>query len=274
MVELPEALITRLTITARIASVAAVLSLVLRAAVLFRFWMPPFAVSLAIEVLWTIGVVLFAAPIEDPDAEKRGLGRRSPVRVAARWLQLAWPVSVLLAQPALLKLPVKLHEASEWTGRGMALAGLAGLLALAVHLRRWAEWLEDDDSARWAEYYLWSVAGVPGFLLLALLAAAVSPPFLVGPLLGVGACLLAMLILLPGALLGVTRSLGWSRSWKQLRAERDAELRDALADRPPDVPRTTTSDDAPIPLVEETGRPSIRATRTGITPPRSDSAPG
>jgi len=251
-----------------------VLSLVVRAAVLFRFWMPPVALSLAIEVLWATGVILFAAPIEDPDAEKRGLGRRSRVRVAARWLQLAWPISVLLAQPTLLKLPAALYEASEWTARGMSLAGLAGLLALAVHLRRWAEWLEDDDSARWAEHYLWAVAGVPGFLLLSLLAAAVSPPFLVGPLFGVGACLLAMLILLPGALLGVTRSLGWSRSWKRLRAERDAELREAIADRPPDAPRTQSSDDAPIPLADEAQDPSIRAARPAITPPRSDSAPG
>lgn len=205
-------------------------------------------VGFAIESMWAFGVFLFAAPIEDAEAVERGLGPRSNLRRAARFLQLGWPIGIVLDRAGVLLGGGPLQAVLEWSALAAWAIGFAGLVVLAVLLVRWADWMENDEAAKWARLYLWCVAGVPATALLFVVLAALIPPFmliavLLAFVLGVG-----LVFLMPMAILSIARHLDWAISWQDRRDERDAQLREQVRRRPDTATVRRTDDEGPLPL--------------------------
>lgn len=141
-----------------------------------------------------------------------------------------------------------LHPVFEWSAIAAWAIGLAGLVVLAVLLVRWADWMENDEAAKWARLYLWCVAGVPATALLFVLIAALIPPFmliavLLGLVLGVG-----LVFLMPLAILSIARHLDWAISWQDQRADRDEALRRQVRSRQRGATALAAEDDGPLPL--------------------------
>lgn len=235
-----------------IAAIAAVASLAWRAAVLMG--LAPVdpavggAIGFAIESTWALGVFLFAAPIDDAEAVERGLGPRSGLRAWARFLQLGWPMGIVLDRGGAFFAGGPLHPVFEWSAIAAWAIGLAGLVVLAVLLVRRADWMENDETAKWARLYLWCVAGVPATALLFVLIAALIPPFmliavLLGLVLGVG-----LVFLMPLAILSIARHLDWAISWQDQRADRDEALRRQVRSRQRGATALAAEDDGPLPL--------------------------
>ncbi|MGA0174883.1 MAG: hypothetical protein ACO3NL_14750, partial [Phycisphaerales bacterium] len=126
--------------------------------------------------------------------------------------------------------------------------GFAGLVALALLLIRWADWMEDEETAKWARLYLWCVAGLPAAAVLVFVLAALIAPFmLLAALLGL-ACGLGLLFLMPMSILSIARHLDWAVSWQDQREAKDLELRQQVRRR--DAASESPSRDAgPLPLV-------------------------
>jgi hypothetical protein len=250
--DLPTPLVRRVRRAAWIAAAAAVASLVWRGLVVAG--MAPFdplvmgAIGLVIESIWAGGVFLFAAPLDDPEAVERGLGPRSRLRRWARYLQVGWPIGIALDRGGSFLAGGPLHAAFEWSAVAAWGIGFAGLVALALLLIRWADWMEDDETAKWAKLYLWCVAGVPAAAVLVFVLAALIAPFmLLAALLGL-ACGLGLLFLMPMSILSIARHLDWAVSWQDQREERDLELRQQVRRRDA-ASESPNRDDGPLPLV-------------------------
>jgi hypothetical protein len=250
--DLPAPLVRRVRRAAWIAAAAAVASLVWRGLIVAGVApLDPLAmgaIGIVIESIWAGGVFLFAAPLDDPEAVERGLGPRSRLRRWARFLQVGWPIGIALDRGGSLLAGSPLHAVFEWSAVAALGIGFAGLVVLALLLIRWADWMEDDETAKWARLYLWCVAGLPAAAVLFLVLAALIAPFmLLAALLGL-ACGLGLLFLMPMSILSIARHLDWAVSWQDQREVRDAELREQVRQR--DAARRSPSpgDDGPLPL--------------------------
>lgn len=239
-------------LAAWIASIAAVSSLAWRGAMLAgaapQDPLVGGAIGFAIETIWAVGIFLFAAPIDDAEAVERGLGPRSGLRACARFLQLGWPLGIVLSLAAETVAGGPMHPVLDWSAVAARAVGFAGLVVLAVLLVRWADWMEDDDASKWARLYLWCVAGVPAAaLLLVLLGALIAPFMLVAALLGL-VCGAGLVFLMPLTIFSIARQLDWAISWQDRRAERDESLRAEVRRRPPAGAAIKREDDGPLPL--------------------------
>lgn len=242
-------------------SAAAVLSLCWRLAVLFGGTPSDPIVAgglgILVESFWVVGVLVFATPIQSPDAVERGLGPRSPLRRAARGLQFGWPVAVALDRSGDLVPGGGLQTTLEWAAYAAWAIGVAGLITLALLLLRWAEWIEDETAESWARGYLWAAAGVPIGLAAVGVCLALLPPFALVPMLLLAVCGLALLLLLPATILSIGLDLHATVNWQVQRRERDevlkADVRPQTRRAAPPRPR---EDDAPIPLAEADSRES------------------
>jgi hypothetical protein len=250
--DLPTPLVRRVRRAAWIAAAAAVASLVWRGLVVAG--MAPFdplvmgAIGLVIESIWAGGVFLLAAPLHDPEAVERGLGPRSSLRRWTRFLQLGWPIGIALDRGGAFLAGSPLHAAFEWSAVAAWAVGFAGLVLLALLLIRWADWMEDDETAKWARLYLWCVAGLPAAAVLVFVLAALIAPFmLLAALLGL-ACGLGLLLLMPMSILSIARHLDWAVSWQDQREAKDLELRQQVRRRDA-ASESPSRDDGPLPLV-------------------------
>lgn len=258
--DLSETFVRRVRRAAWLLSAAAVLSLCWRLAVLFGGTPSDPIVAgglgVLVESFWVVGVLVFATPIESPDAVERGLGVRSPLRRAARGLQFGWPVAVALDRIGDFA-PGALQITLEWGAYAAWAIGVAGLIALALLLLRWAEWVEDETAESWARGYLWAAAGVPIGLAAVGVCLAVLPPFALVPMLLLAVCGLALLLLLPATILSIGLDLHATVHWQVQRRERDEVLQAEVRSRPRPAPAPPpTRDDAPIPLAEADPRES------------------
>ncbi len=251
--DLPSPLVRRVRRAAWIAAIAAVASIVSRASNLVGVapvdpWVGG-AIGVAIESTWALGVFLFAAPIQDAEAVERGLGPRSGLRRAARFLQLGWPLGVVLDRGGVFFAGGPLDPVLEWSAVAAWAIGFAGLVVLAVLLIRWSDWMENDEASKWARLYLWCVAGVPAAaVLFVLLGALIAPFMLVAALLGL-VCGGGLVFLMPLTIFSIARQLDWAISWQDRRAERDESLRAEVRRRPPVAAAIRRDDDGPLPLV-------------------------
>lgn len=206
------------------------------------------AIGIVVESIWATGVFLFAAPIDDPEAVGRGLGPRSSLRLAARFLQLGWPIGMALDRGGTFFAGGPIHPFFEWSAVVAWGIGFAGLVVLALLFLRWADWMEDEETAKWARLYLWCVAGVPAAaLLLVILAAFIAPFMLLAALLGL-VCALGILFLIPMSILSIARHLDWAVSWQEQREARDVELREQVRPRSRGASNAHSEDDGPLPL--------------------------
>lgn len=252
MQDLPSPLVRRVRRAAWIAAAAAVASLVWRGAVVSG--LAPFdpllmgAIGLVIESIWAGGVFLLAAPLHDPEAVERGLGPRSSLRRWTRFLQLGWPIGLVLDRGGSFLVGGPLHAAFEWSAVAAWGIGFAGLATLALLLVRWADWMEDDETAKWARLYLWCVAGVPAAAVLAFVLAAVIAPFMLLAVLLGAVCGLGLLFLMPMSILSIARHLDWAVSWQDQRDARDHELREQVRPREAGTRSPNIEGDDPLPL--------------------------
>ena len=206
------------------------------------------AIGVVIETVWAAGIFLFAAPIGEAGAVKRGLGPRSGLRACARFLQLGWPLGIVLSLAAENVAGGPMHPVLDWSAVVAWAFGYAGLVVLAVLLIRWADWMENDGASRWARLYLWCIAGVPGAAVLFVLFAALVPPFMPAAVLLGLACGVGLIVLMPLTIFSIARQLDWAISWQDLRAERDESLREEIRRRPPAAAAIRRDDDGPLPL--------------------------
>lgn len=250
--DLPGSLVRRVRRAAWIAAAAAVASLAWRGAGLVGVGPSDpgiaAAIGVTLESLWAAGVFLFAAPIDDPEAVTRGLGARSSLRRAARFLQLGWPIAMAAERSRAIVPGSPLDPVLEWTALAAWGVGGAGLIVLALLLIRWAEWMQDEQSEKWSRLFLWSAGGLPAAAVLAGLLQAVMPPLVLLPVLLGLACGLGLLFLLPMSLMSIANGLDWTVSWQALRAEQDSDLRRQVRSRGEAPPPPPPEDDAPIPL--------------------------
>jgi hypothetical protein len=112
----------------------------------------------ALAMLW-VGAVMWLTPaFALPQAAARGFSRRSRLRKATRWLQFAWPIAAgmkLLLHEFSLSAP---DAALAQTVFGAsALAGLVGVILLAIMLERLAEWARDDRAQNLFNWTIWTI---------------------------------------------------------------------------------------------------------------------
>lgn len=141
-----------------------VIALVLSAAYYWNTLSDAFALTglLLLSLSWQVAV-RFATPALDlPQARLYGFTRRSRLRLAAQWTQLAWPLAAGLA---LLVLAVKnpppqMAYAQDAIRLSMAV-GVAGLVALAVVFERLSDWVRDAEAQKYFNGIMWGLpAGV------------------------------------------------------------------------------------------------------------------
>jgi hypothetical protein len=250
--DLPSPLVRRVRRAAWIAASAAVASLAWRGLVVTGVAptdpLVGGSIGLLVETVWAAGIFLFAAPIDDAEAVDRGLGPRSNLRRAARFLQLAWPIGVVLDRGGAFLIGGPLHPVLEWSAVAAWGIGFAGLIAFALLLVAWADWMEDEDTAKWARLYLWCVAGVPAAaVLFVVLAALIAPFMLLAALLAV-ACGLGLLFLMPLSILSIARHLDWAVAWQDRQEAKDLELQEQVRPRGTAVRATSSRDEGPLPL--------------------------
>ncbi len=113
---------------------------------------------LPLSVLWFGAVVWLTPALGLPQAASRGFSRRGRMRQAARWLQWGW---VLAA--ALLLLRVELNVSAPagnlmqfGIGAGV-IAGVIGMMILAVLLERLSNWARDDTAENLFNWAQWSI---------------------------------------------------------------------------------------------------------------------
>lgn len=192
-------------------------------------WMP--VVALGVVVLaWLIAVWMLTPQFDLPQARVRGFSSRGRLRLLARSLQLGWVMALgagamLPAAPATGPLRVALSPGLVGLG---VVAGLSGVIALAVLLERLAEWTRDRD----AEIgFNWAAWGLPIATPLAFIDVPFGPLNLLLQLIWVGA-----VSTFPFALLSLSRSVTLSvrharehHDRLRRRRERQEQLRDELA---------------------------------------------
>jgi hypothetical protein len=111
-----------------------------------------------LTVLW-LGAVMWLTPaFALPQAAARGFSRRSRLRKATRWMQCAWPIAAgvkLLLHEFSLSPP---NDAVAQTIFGAStLAGLTGVILLAIMLERLAEWARDDRAQNLFNWAMWTI---------------------------------------------------------------------------------------------------------------------
>jgi hypothetical protein len=121
----------------------------------------------AIAWLWTIAVWMLTPALDDAPA--RGYARRSGRRRAARFLAFGWPLAsslLLLAAIGPKTLVGGMNQTVlTWAAGASALAGVAGLVALALLLQDLADWARDRTAEPAFNVAVWGV--VVASLLLA-----------------------------------------------------------------------------------------------------------
>ena len=206
----------------------------------------------ALGVLWLVAVWRLTPALAQPPGEGRVFAARSRLRLAARWLQLAW---VVHAAPGM---------AVAWSGTGglsnamraiSALAyllGVAGILCLALLLARLAAWARDEFAEK--AFYTCVFGSTIGFailLMIPVMALAFGTLFLL--VLAVGLSIVVMsLLAFPVGLLALSRTVDWSLVHAHERVDRGRELAARMVRR---GPRESVEDDGgPIPLADDAGR--------------------
>ncbi|MHC4992293.1 MAG: hypothetical protein ACYTGC_15070, partial [Planctomycetota bacterium] len=187
------------------------------------------ALFLAISLTWALSVWLMTPALDVPGGLRRGFGRISRARHTARWLQLGWIVAsgagVVLASSMPMSVAVgRTFMAIAALG---VLVGLAGLVFLAVVLRRLAEWCYNDFAQRQLDWAAWGIS----VCTLGLAGSVAFAPFYFWM------CILAVFWLLSlGAfilgLASLTRSILWSLRHAEVRVERITEVRDEMTVEP------------------------------------------
>ena len=205
---------------------------------------------IALIVLWFVAVWRLTEPLDMPQAANYGLSKGSWLRRAARWLQCGWVLAVVAWNLAAATPAVTLAVTA-----GGAVLGLVGVVALAMHLARFAGWVRDDFAAK---AFNLAVFGIPFAVMLSLLIPLVGVSFgvmrfLVIPLVVVpiALLLLASILAFPVGLLSLNHALGWSVVHAGARAERSRELHERMAARPAPIPPPPD----PIELAEPSADP-------------------
>lgn len=258
--EMPLPMIRRFRTSCRITAAAMAGVLVLRLAPPFVAAVPQQLIPLllaACTLLWTVGTWLLTEPIDAPQASAHGLGPRSRVRRATRWLQLGWVAN--LGGAYLASSTGDLVAFLGW------MTGMAGVFTLSVHLARLADWV-GDEFARKAFYLTLggTATAVPIiFMMWASRFVMGGLTVIIAPLVMVLAlCLLvASLVAFPVGLFALARSVEWCAVHARDRVDRSREMAERIASRAsvpvasPSPPRppgpAPTLDDAPIPLEGE-----------------------
>jgi hypothetical protein len=202
---------------------------------------------LVTTLIWIMAVWRLTPALDLPQAVKRGFGRSSRLRIAARWLQLAW---VAHALPG---------AAAAWTGGGPMpvglmivgavtwVAGMAGVLCLAVLLGRLADWARDGFAEKAFTTCIMSAAlAIPVLTIIPVMALLAGP--LVLAFLAVALAIMVISLLsFPVGLFALARTVDWSLAHARDRVDRSRELADRVVPRDPSAVPTPAGDD-PIPL--------------------------
>ena len=206
---------------------------------------------IALIVLWFVAVWRLTEPLDMPQAAIYGLSKGSWLRLLARWLQGGWVLAAVAWKLAGATPAVALAVTA-----GGAVLGLVGVIALAMHLARFAGWVRDDFAAK---AFNLAVFGIPFAVMLSLLIPLVGVSFgvmrfIVIPLVVVPFALLlaASILAFPVGLLSLNHALGWSVVHARARAERSRELHERMAPRPAPIPPPPD----PIELAEPSADPS------------------
>ncbi|MCH8342543.1 MAG: hypothetical protein IH983_00970 [Planctomycetes bacterium] len=205
---------------------------------------------IALIVLWFVAVWRLTEPLDMPQAAIYGLSKRSWLRRAARWLQGGWALAAVAGKLAAATPAVALAVTA-----GGAVLGIVGVVALALHLARFAGWVRDDFAGK---AFNLAVFGIPFAVMLSMLVPLLGVSFgvmrfVVIPLVVVPIALLlaASILAFPVGLLSLNHALGWSVVHARARAERSRELHERMAPRPAPIPPPPD----PIELAEPSADP-------------------
>jgi len=125
-----------------------------------------FFVNLALAAIWVAGVYALTTPLNDPEAQRHGLGERGRYRTSARWCSLA---SFGIAVGILLNQTTILVTAS--------IVCLLGLVVLFLLLAEIADWVRDLTAKKMLERSAW---GAPMVFVIGLTSSLFLPPVVSG----------------------------------------------------------------------------------------------
>lgn len=231
--EMPLPLIRRFRLSCRITTVAMVGAIgALMTPIFLSVAVVEVLVVLSVStLLWLIGSWMLTEPIDAPQAVANGLGPRSRVRRAARWLQFGWAAYALCLVQA---------SPAGWLALLSLAAGMSGVFVLAVHLERFASWVGDEFAAKAFALTLWgTVAAAPLILIMMATRNAFGGlTILMAPfVLALGLVLLvAALLAFPVGLFALARSVEWSAFHARERYERGRRLAERIVARSPPPP--------------------------------------
>lgn len=221
------------------------------------------AVRAAFLVIWLVAVWKLTEAHDVPQAVAHGFSTRSRLRRTARWLQAGWAVAAIAEALVLVGLPGAAFVAPPVMIAGY-IAGAIGTAALAAFLSRLAYWIGDDLASKSFSTALW---GIPmGLLVIAYLSPVLGGLFGNLILLTLIGLLLAVLLAFPLGLMLLSRSMDWSVVHARHARDRECDLRERVAGRPPPPPRPAEPA-GPIPLAEngpdEAANPTSGRPRAG-----------
>jgi hypothetical protein len=199
---------------------------------------------IAVAGLWVLAAWRLTQPLDLPQAVRHGFAPRDRLRIAARWLQFGWLAAVggLIVSRAQAALggPARLFTFLPLVG---VVFGVVGIGVLAIFLSRFAQWLQNEFAAKAFTVAVWGTAlATPLVLLLPVISVTIGTlTFLVIPgiVVLIGLLLVISIGAFPVGLLSLSRSIDWSVVHAEQRMERDRQMHERLAPRPPARPAPT-----------------------------------
>jgi hypothetical protein len=181
----------------------------------------------AVSLSWQVAVRLATPALGLPQGVLRGFSRRGKLRFAAHWFQIGWVIAATSA--VVLEIGGRsgaLTDVSANLLRWGIVAGLIGLILLALMFERLSEWSRDDQAQKVFNTIAW---GLPFAVLLLLWTPSNALLALVLKVIAIAA-----LLVYPFSVLVLARSVGFSVYHgveHTLRTERQQERRDRFFEK-------------------------------------------